>query len=193
MKQYEITGLGPTNPDGNLKIFTRLYAPFIVNAAWLAEQTKAPAVGDFLEVSDAGALTLVTTAQGEGDAAAEKPDAAGAPETQKKSLGSADSGAGSELALFKRYQGKPVVVEAAEITEVGELNSDGSMWVWFEDGSEKLATPEMLSRISPAVGDYWVVAAQADGDYEYLNPKAVFEAKYEPYAPLIFASGEIRE
>lgn len=38
-------------------------------------------------------------------------------------------------------------------------------------------TNDQTARYTPVVGDYYVTTA--DG-YEYLNPKAVFEAKYEP-------------
>lgn len=176
MAQHEITGLGPVRTeDGSRYIFTRQPQPFNVTSAWLKEQTKEPAVGDVIEVNDSGALTLVTPEQAVEDKADEQPDADNA---EKKSHGSEDSGIGSEVSPFKQYQGKPVTVHAAEITEVGELNGDGSLFLVFADGSDKVATPEMLSRIKPAIGDYWVIAPQADGDYEYLNPKAVFESKY---------------
>lgn len=178
MVQHEITGLGPKNPDGSVKIFTRLPSPFVVTAAWLAEQSKAPAVGDVIEVSTQGALTLVTETQAVSDEAAEAPDAANA---EKKSLGSAESGSGSELSPFREFEGKPVLCHAAPIAELGETHADGSIVIIFADGSDKLATPEMLSRIKPELGDYWVIASQGDGVYEYLNPKALFEAKYHPY------------
>lgn len=47
----------------------------------------------------------------------------------------------------------------------------------LENGKVVTATPEMTSRMTPVVGDYWVI--QSDG-YIYLNPKAVFERKYSP-------------
>lgn len=65
-----------------------------------------------------------------------------------------------------------------KITGVGVKNIEGSVSIIFADGSKKTATPAMLSRIGPAVGDFWIIASQGDGVYEYLNPKAVFEAKY---------------
>jgi hypothetical protein len=45
------------------------------------------------------------------------------------------------------------------------------------NGEEVIATPQMTARMEPKVGDYWVI--QSDG-YVYLNPKEVFERKYEP-------------
>lgn len=177
MAQHEITGLGPLRTDGSRFIFTRQPQPFDVSAAWLKEQSKAPAVGDVIEVGEAGALTLVTEEQAGEDSAAAQPDVANAEKKSPISTGSED---GSEASPFKQYQGKPVVVSAAEITEVGEHNSDGSLFIIFADGSDKVASPEMLSRIAPVAGDYWVIANQDGGVYEYLNPKAVFEAKYQP-------------
>lgn len=180
MAQYEITGLGPVRTeDGSRFIFTRQPQPFNVTAAWLKAQTKEPAVGDVIEVGDEGALTLVTEAQAEEDKVEAQPAGDNA---EKKSLGSEDSDTGSEVSPFKQFQAKPIIVHAAEITEVGEPNSDGSLFVVFADGSDKVATSEMLSRITPEIGDYWVIAAQDEGVYEYLNPKAVFEAKYQPLA-----------
>lgn len=75
----------------------------------------------------------------------------------------------------------PVEVDAFEILEVGPEQGAGD----FATRELKLkdregvyvATPGMMSRYAPVVGDYWVV--QADG-YIYLNPKDVFERKYRP-------------
>lgn len=177
MIQHEITGLGPVNPDGSVKLFTRLPAPFIVTKEWLAEQGKFPAVGDILEVNTSLALRLVTEAQAAEDEISEQPNADG---TQKKSDGVKESGSGSDPSPFKAFQGKPVIVHAAEITGIDPADADGDVVIIFADDSGKLATPEMMSRITPKIGDYWVMASQADGMYEYLNPKEVFEAKYQP-------------
>lgn len=53
------------------------------------------------------------------------------------------------------------------------------MILHLEDG--KLVSPNagMLARMTPQIGDYWVI--QDDG-YIYLNPKDVFERKYHPKA-----------
>lgn len=76
-----------------------------------------------------------------------------------------------------RYQANPVIVNAFKITEI-EDDGDGHMSITLDNGEDVTATPDMLSRIKPAVGDYWVI--QSDG-YIYLNPKDVFERKYSPY------------
>ena len=176
MTQHQITGLGPVKPDGTMFIFTVRPQPFIASAAWLVEQSKAPAVGDVLEYSDKGAVTLVTPAQGDLDAGAAEPDAADA---QKKSAGTEDSANGSEHSLFSIYRGTPFVVHASKITAVGEPEADGSRVITLTGGGTKIAAPDMMSRMVPVEGDYWVIVPQDDGFYEYLNPKAVFEAKYE--------------
>lgn len=93
-----------------------------------------------------------------------------------------------------KYRANPVLVDAFKITEVkvayrvlGGAYKDGDtikqdggpgeFMCKLEDGSQRHATPEMCARMSPAVGDYWVV--QEDG-YAYLNPREVFERKYSP-------------
>lgn len=178
-KEHQITGLGPKQSDGSVEIFTVLPKPFNVTAAWLAEQSKAPAVGEVIEVSDTGALTLVTEAQAIADKADDEPNADG---TQKKSHTSSFSGDGSGTSHFSTYRGRPIVVHAAEITAVGDLESDGSLVVTLTGGGTKTASPEMISRFVPSIGDYWVIVPQDGGNYEYLNPKAVFEGKYEAFA-----------
>lgn len=70
-----------------------------------------------------------------------------------------------------KYVANPVTVDAFKI-EIIDLNR-----LMLENGSIVEPTPEMLARITPTVGDYYVV--QADG-YIYLNPKDVFERKYSP-------------
>ena len=136
-------------PDGGRKIFTVLREPFIVNKAWLIEQTKLPEVGDFIEVTDAEALTLVTEHKAAADAIDEEPTETG---SQKKSIGSAEHGE-SSLAEFSKYQGKPVIVHASEITAVGTLTSDGCLEVTLAGGAVREATPEMLARMTPIAGD----------------------------------------
>lgn len=88
-----------------------------------------------------------------------------------------------------KFVANPVVVDAFVIKSVylHPLDEDGryagaalTLDIGLPLSSAVLkveATPEMLSRISPQIGDYWV--RQEDG-YEYLNPKAVFEKKYSP-------------
>lgn len=177
MKQYQITGLGPKNSvTGLMKLFTRLPNPFEVDDAWLEQQTKAPAIGDVLEVTEAGAIVLVTEPQAAADKAAEEPGADG---EQKKNPTSAESGDGSGHSLFRTFKAKPVIVHASEISHVGSTESDGSVSITLSGGGTKIATAEMLSRIVPQVGDYWIMVPQDNGTYEYLNPKAVFESKYD--------------
>lgn len=74
-----------------------------------------------------------------------------------------------------KYIAQPVEVNAFKITKVGEQTKDGSRWLDLEGMPSSLASPEMMSRMQPVIGDYWVM--QSDG-YVYLNPKEVFERKY---------------
>lgn len=77
-----------------------------------------------------------------------------------------------------KYKANPVVVDAFKI--IGILDNDGlvnDLPVRLENDEIVYCTDEMMSRMKPAIGDYWVV--QSDG-YTYLNPKEVFERKYSP-------------
>lgn len=75
------------------------------------------------------------------------------------------------------YVAKPIKVDAYKIIEIGKQSLIyGTIPMTLEDNSKVVALLEMISRFIPVVGDYWVV--QADG-YTYLNPKAVFESKYQ--------------
>jgi hypothetical protein len=76
-----------------------------------------------------------------------------------------------------RYRANPVIVDAFTILTVDPPAHDGSRKLQLDDGSIVTATPEMLARMTPHVGDYWII--QEDG-YIYLNPKEVFERKYSP-------------
>jgi hypothetical protein len=77
-----------------------------------------------------------------------------------------------------KYQANPVIVDAFKITSIGTTSDhDGSTALQLDSGEWVEATREMMSRMKPTVGDYWVI--QSDG-YIYLNPKAVFERKYSP-------------
>jgi hypothetical protein len=75
-----------------------------------------------------------------------------------------------------KYVANPVVVDAYKILMLEGI-SDGGYELQLDNFEFRNATPAMCSRMTPAVGDYWVV--QADG-YTYLNPKDVFERKYRP-------------
>ena len=71
---------------------------------------------------------------------------------------------------------RPTIEELEGILNRGEQPVNGLL-LELSDGSHVVATPEMISRMTPVEGDYWVV--QSDG-YFYLNPKDVFERKYTP-------------
>lgn len=193
--KHQITGLGPKKADGSMFIFTARREPFTVTAEWLDEQKKEPAVGEFIDINDDGTLSLMTeapakprfesrtysdgtTASGTAPLPTKSPAQQEADE--KKSDGQDDSANGSELSPFKQYAAKPTIVRAAEIVGVYAKTEDGNTEVAFTDGSTKVATSDMTARLHPSVGDYWVIVPQPGGDYEYLNPKAVFELKYAP-------------
>lgn len=77
-----------------------------------------------------------------------------------------------------KYIANPVIVDAFKIEAIGTTGADGTSLrlQGNPDSPEHVtATPEMCSRMTPKVGDYWVI--QSDG-YVYLNPKEVFERKY---------------
>jgi hypothetical protein len=74
-----------------------------------------------------------------------------------------------------KYVAKPVIVTAYKIIRVEDYEEEIGCNLILENGEDVLATPEMLSRITPIHGDYWVI--QEDG-YVYINPKSVFERKY---------------
>ena len=78
-----------------------------------------------------------------------------------------------------RYIANPIEVDAFKITEVGPAadQSCNERVLTLEGGKMVIADPSMMSRMTPEVGDYWVI--QSDG-YVYLNPKCVFERKYSP-------------
>ncbi len=74
-----------------------------------------------------------------------------------------------------KYIANPIEVDAWRIEAV-ELHDDYAL-LTLEGGGKNNATAAMLARMTPQVGDYWVL--QSDG-YVYLNPKDVFERKYRP-------------
>lgn len=81
-----------------------------------------------------------------------------------------------------KFVANPVIVQAWHIESVAEQrepNGGLKLTLDSKDANENpivvTATPEMLARMIPQPGDYWVV--QEDG-YTYLNPKDVFERKY---------------
>lgn len=76
-----------------------------------------------------------------------------------------------------KYVANPVEVDAFVIHSVQFVRDAPNASLVLDGGKVVYATPEMMSRMTPRPGDYWVV--QSDG-YEYLNPRAVFERKYSP-------------
>ena len=78
-----------------------------------------------------------------------------------------------------KYRANPVIVEANRIVQVGDLDCslphEGGCNLLLDNGQTVYATPSMLARMVPGIGDYWVI--QEDG-YVYLNPREVFERKY---------------
>jgi hypothetical protein len=82
-----------------------------------------------------------------------------------------------------KFRGKPVVVEASKVVEVGGVfvprNADGTgppvLHLKLEGGHSVVVTREQ-ARVAPAVGDYWVTH---EGDRAYLLPREVFEHEYE--------------
>ena len=75
-----------------------------------------------------------------------------------------------------KYIAKPIVVEAHQIVQLLEAHPLGCT-LRLDNGQDVKPSADMLARIEPKPGDYWV--EQEDG-YTYLNPKDVFERKYAP-------------
>lgn len=154
-KSYVVTEVSEVAGDGSQDIRVRgRDTPFHVDAEWVKSQGKEVEAGDIM--NDEGNRLTVQAA----------PDGENAP---------------ASPSLY-RYRANPVEVSAYRITEVAKkANKDGSLAVTLENGDEVVAEEGMLSRITPSVGDYWVV-----GDdnyiYLYLNPKEVFERKYSAVA-----------
>lgn len=76
-----------------------------------------------------------------------------------------------------KYIANPVEVEAFQLVTVGPVadQSSNERNLKLDNGDWVQAGVEMMSRMTPQVGDYWVI--QSDG-YVYLNPKDVFERRY---------------
>lgn len=189
MKEYQITGLGPLHANGSREIYTTAKTPFHVSAEWIAEQGKELEMGDVIKEDVDGSLTITTPQSETGREVV----------SQKKTVGSENLGVASagevigslisqkrsrprvsltKTSEAKRYVANPIMVTASQIAHVGELNVDATRFIGLDDGTVKVASPGMLARILPQAGDYWVTQQQADGAYEYLNPKEVFERKY---------------
>ena len=75
------------------------------------------------------------------------------------------------------YEARPVKVQAYVITEVkAPAAPDGPFFVTLEDGRDHLCFQPMAARYMPVPGDYLVIQ---EDNYEYFNPKEVFERKYK--------------
>ncbi|HWJ41725.1 MAG TPA: hypothetical protein VNT29_11340 [Candidatus Limnocylindrales bacterium] len=74
-----------------------------------------------------------------------------------------------------KFIANPVTVDAFVIEKVGDVEESGKRMIDCSENKRFFATPEMLARIEPKPGDYFVV--QSD-NYVYMNPKDVFERKY---------------
>lgn len=86
-----------------------------------------------------------------------------------------------------KYRANPVIVDAFRIEKItpAEATVQDPLATYppsllLDDGNVVTPAWDMLARIKPVVGDYWVV--QSDG-YIYLNPKEVFERKYSAITP----------
>lgn len=71
---------------------------------------------------------------------------------------------------------KPVLVNARVIQDIEQPTSETGFVAVLADGSREPLTAAMLARYTPVLGDY--IVTQEDG-YVYVNPKDVFERKYE--------------
>lgn len=84
-----------------------------------------------------------------------------------------------------KYVANPVEVDAFEILAVKFVKGQEGAYLELDNGLSKIALPEMMARMTPKPGDYWVV--QSDG-YVYLNPKEVFERKYSMKKEIVEAA-----
>lgn len=175
MATKQITGLGPKKADGSVLLFTIDAQPILATAEWLAAQPSYPAVGDELQI-DGGSMKLLSSSP-----VAASKKATGSDELTPPSAPSlvVASGVKPPKPTAHAYVANPVQVEAFAIVSVSALQGEGSMNLALDNGENVVASKEMLARYIPVAGDYWVV--QTDG-YVYLNPKEVFERKYQAIA-----------
>lgn len=76
-----------------------------------------------------------------------------------------------------KYICNPIEVDAFQIISVGALDDVGNRPVALDNGENYIIEAGKMSRMTPVEGDYLVRTHKPD-EYEYLNPKHVFEAKY---------------
>lgn len=100
------------------------------------------------------------------------------------------------------YRHKPQIVTAFEIIGVGTPENGlaepgAAVNLTLASGLNFYCDSGMTARYFPVVGDYLVWAPQPDGgpDYAYLQPRAVFESKYEPADPqeVVTGNGDVHE
>ena len=151
MKQHQITGVGPTAPDGSVKIFTVAPQPLHVDSDTLAAWGAHPQVGDTVQEDEDGALSLNA-----GATATKK-----APETQPPQ---------PPLPL-PQYTANPYVVSAGQIMAV-----DGPV-ATLENGETVDIHKEILGTIG--VGDYWVIDAEDDSRAGFIKA-ATFATSFTP-------------
>ncbi len=188
MTKFVIIEVGPVNGDGSQDLFVDGRHPFHVTEEWLKSQVTSAAVGDVLDSSHQRLTLEPAPPPDDGEPMAkpmqgppvkQTPQVSAEEPAQKKTDGGEGSEVGSKT-FQPNYRANPVEVEAFEIVSVAPIkNADGSLNLALSNGTNVIAHPDMLSRIMPTIGDYWVV--QEDG-YVYLNPKSVFERKYAPIA-----------
>ena len=85
---------------------------------------------------------------------------------------------------MRTFVAKPVVVSAEVIDSIVDLKlshkagyaSDDYVIIMLINGEKVVLNQGQIARYVPIAGDYFI--RQADG-YEYVNPKDVFERKYE--------------
>lgn len=76
---------------------------------------------------------------------------------------------------MSKYAVRPLTVDAFQITHVSDTYEEGLVDITLDNGEVVTCRPELMSRMKPAVGDYYICT---DDGYFYLNPKVVFERKY---------------
>lgn len=75
-----------------------------------------------------------------------------------------------------KYQANPFHVEAHRIEAVrGACGANTALTL--ESGALVEALPDMMARVNPKVGDFWVI--HKDG-FVSISPKHVFEKLYRP-------------
>lgn len=77
---------------------------------------------------------------------------------------------------MSQYKVKQDVIVTAHVITAVEKSAGGVISITLDNDEHFALTNTQVARYKPVEGDYYVTTA--DG-YEYLNPKSVFEKKYE--------------